>query len=186
MFLTNFIQKCLYEVGKKHNFENLKDFFKLVYQVLLGQDQGPRLGSFIKLFGIRETVDYIKKLIDLNTFKYFTNFKILKIIRDNNNIEIIDNNNKHSYFSKLIFATHGDQILSLLDNPTDKEINVFNKFKYSNNRAYLHTDSSLMPRSKLAWSSWNFLNKSIGKKFTLTYWMNLLQSLPTNKNYFVE
>ncbi len=58
------IQTLLYEVGKKHNFENLKDFFKLVYQVLLGQDQGPRLGSFIKLFGVRETVDYIKKLID--------------------------------------------------------------------------------------------------------------------------
>ena len=44
------IQTLLYEV-EKHNFENLKDFFKLVYQVLLGQDQGPRLGSFIKLFG---------------------------------------------------------------------------------------------------------------------------------------
>ena len=58
------IQTLLYEVGKKHNYENLKDFFKLVYQVLLGQDQGPRLGSFIKLFGIRETIDYIKKLID--------------------------------------------------------------------------------------------------------------------------
>ena len=54
----------MYEVGKKYNFENLKEFFKLVYQVVLGQDQGPRLGSFIKLFGIRETIDYIKKLID--------------------------------------------------------------------------------------------------------------------------
>ena len=58
------IQTLLYEVGKKHYVENLKDFFKLVYQVLLGQEKGPRLGSFIKLFGIRETVDYIKKLID--------------------------------------------------------------------------------------------------------------------------
>ncbi len=58
------IQTILYEVGKRHKFENLKDFFRLVYQVILGQDQGPRLGSFIKLFGIRETIDYIKKLID--------------------------------------------------------------------------------------------------------------------------
>ena len=58
------IQTLLYELGKKYNFENLKDFFKLVYQVMLGQDQGPRLGSFIKLFGITETIDYIKKLID--------------------------------------------------------------------------------------------------------------------------
>ncbi len=128
---------------------------------------------------------YIKKLINLNAFNYFTDYKIHKIIRGNNNIEIIDKNNKSTYFNKLIFATHGDQILSLLDNPSEKEIDIFNKFKYSNNTAYLHTDSSLMPSSKLAWSSWNFLNKSIGKKFTLTYWMNLLQSLPTNINYFV-
>ena len=58
------IQTLLYEVGKKHEFDNLKDFFKLVYQVMLGQDQGPRLGSFFKLFGLRETIDYLKKLID--------------------------------------------------------------------------------------------------------------------------
>ena len=58
------IQTLLYEVGKKHNFENLKDFFKIVYQVILGQQQGPRLGSFIKLFGITETIDYLKNLID--------------------------------------------------------------------------------------------------------------------------
>ena len=128
---------------------------------------------------------YIKKLTDLNSFKYFTNYKIKKILREKNNIQIVDNHDKHNSFSKLIIATHGDQVLSLLDSPTIKEVDIFSKFKYSNNTAYLHTDSSLMPDSKLAWSSWNFLNKSIGKKFTLTYWMNLLQNLPTNKNYFV-
>ena len=57
------IQSMLYEVGKKHKFENLKDFFKLIYQVLLGQDQGPRLGSFIKLYGVKETIDSIKKTL---------------------------------------------------------------------------------------------------------------------------
>jgi len=59
------IQTLLYEVGKKHNFENLKDFFKLVYQVLLGQEQGPRLGSFIKLYGIKETIKLIKKTLNI-------------------------------------------------------------------------------------------------------------------------
>ncbi len=53
------IQTLLYDVGKKHQFENLKDFFKLVYQVLLGQEQGPRLGSFIKLYGVEETIKII-------------------------------------------------------------------------------------------------------------------------------
>ncbi len=128
---------------------------------------------------------YIKKIINLNNFKYFTNYQILKIIRDNNNIIIIDKDNKQNSFSKLVFATHGDQILPLLDNPTNQEIDIFNRFKYSNNLACLHTDNSLMPESKIAWSSWNFINQSINKNFTLTYWMNLLQNLPTNKNYFV-
>tara|TARA_B100001250_G_scaffold3514_1_gene2966 strand:- start:1947 stop:2585 length:639 start_codon:yes stop_codon:yes gene_type:complete len=55
------IQTLLYEVGKNHEFENLKEFFKLVYQVLLGQEQGPRLGSFIKLYGVEETIKIIEK-----------------------------------------------------------------------------------------------------------------------------
>ena len=54
------IQTEIYEIGKKYNFDNLREFFKLIYQVLLGQEQGPRLGSFIKLYGITKTI----KLID--------------------------------------------------------------------------------------------------------------------------
>ena len=49
------IQTQIYEIGKKHNFVNLRDYFRLVYQVLLGQEEGPRLGSFIKLYGIKKT-----------------------------------------------------------------------------------------------------------------------------------
>ena len=57
------IQTQIYEIGKKHNFSNLRDYFKLVYQVLLGQEQGPRLGSFIKLYGIKKTCDLIEEIL---------------------------------------------------------------------------------------------------------------------------
>ena len=57
---SEMIQTEIYEIGKKNNFENLREFFKLIYQVLLGQEQGPRLGSFIRLYGIDKTI----KLID--------------------------------------------------------------------------------------------------------------------------
>ena len=63
------IQTEIYNIGKKHYLSNLRDFFKIIYQVLLGQDQGPRLGSFIKLFGINETYNLIEKILkgeDLN------------------------------------------------------------------------------------------------------------------------
>ena len=55
------IQKGIYDIGMKGGYEqNLKDWFKLIYMVLLGSQQGPRMGSFIKLYGIQETI----KLID--------------------------------------------------------------------------------------------------------------------------
>ena len=57
------IQFHIYELGKKYQNGNLKDYFKLIYQVLLGQDQGPRLGSFIALYGIDRTINLINKAL---------------------------------------------------------------------------------------------------------------------------
>ena len=57
------IQTHIYEIGKKYNFSNLRDYFKLLYQVLLGQEQGPRLGSFIKLYGIKKTCELLEKIL---------------------------------------------------------------------------------------------------------------------------
>jgi len=54
------LQDLVYEIGKAHQFEPLRDWFKAIYQVLLGEDQGPRFGSFIALFGVAET----RKLIE--------------------------------------------------------------------------------------------------------------------------
>ena len=56
------IQKAVYEVGKNHEyFKSLKDWFKALYQILLGQDTGPRMGSFIALYGIKEILNILEK-----------------------------------------------------------------------------------------------------------------------------
>jgi len=57
------IQSEVYEVGKRHAFENLRDWFKALYEVLLGQSQGPRFGSFIALYGIAETGTLIDRAL---------------------------------------------------------------------------------------------------------------------------
>ncbi len=54
------IQEKIYDIGMQAGYANLRDYFKELYQILLGQTEGPRLGSFIKLFGIEET----KRLIE--------------------------------------------------------------------------------------------------------------------------
>ena len=53
------IQNQIYSIGSNAGYENLRDFFKELYEILLGQTQGPRLGSFIKLFGIEDTIKLI-------------------------------------------------------------------------------------------------------------------------------
>ena len=59
------IQTKIYEIGMSLKFENLKDWFSAFYQVILGQDQGPRLGSFIKFYGIEKTILLLEeKLLD--------------------------------------------------------------------------------------------------------------------------
>ena len=57
------IQNLVYEIGKRPCFADLKSWFKTCYEVLLGNDQGPRMGSFIKLFGVAETIALLDKAI---------------------------------------------------------------------------------------------------------------------------
>jgi lysyl-tRNA synthetase class 1 len=57
------IQTEVYEVGKRHAFENLRDWFRALYETLLGQSQGPRFGSFVALYGKDETVALIRRVL---------------------------------------------------------------------------------------------------------------------------
>ena len=57
------VQTVVYEVGKRHPFDDLKSWFSALYEVLLGQDQGPRMGSFIALYGVKETLELIGRVL---------------------------------------------------------------------------------------------------------------------------
>jgi lysyl-tRNA synthetase class 1 len=55
------LQSLVFAVGKNHNFENLRDWFQAIYEVLLGASQGPRFGGFISLYGVDETIELINQ-----------------------------------------------------------------------------------------------------------------------------
>ncbi|MDO8290217.1 MAG: lysine--tRNA ligase [Parvibaculum sp.] len=57
------LQNVVYDIGKTHGFENLRDWFKALYEVLLGEAQGPRFGSFIALYGVKETANLIRRAL---------------------------------------------------------------------------------------------------------------------------
>jgi predicted NAD/FAD-binding protein len=92
-------------------------------------------------------------------------------------------------FDKVILACHADQALSLLSDPRRDESRLLGEFKYQANTATLHTDPSVMPRTRLAWASWNYeINRGAsGETSTAThYWMNSLQGVSDTQDYFVS
>ena len=125
---------------------------------------------------------YVKKVTDKISGEIYKNYKVDKIIRGNDNIRIIVGNDYIDY-DQVVLASHADESLNILEKPTRQERNILEKFEYVKNEAILHSDESLMPRKKRAWSSWNSI--SDGKKTCITYWLNKLQNLNSSKNYFL-
>ncbi len=125
---------------------------------------------------------YVKKIIEKISGEVFKNYKVSKIIRSNDNVRIFIGNEFLDY-DQVVLGTHADQSLSLLDNPTEDEKRLLGKFTYVNNTAILHNDNNLMPERKRAWSSWNSITKE--KQTCITYWLNKLQNLPTNDDFFL-
>ena len=60
------IQTEIYQIGKDYKFDNLRDWFKLIYQVLFGKSDGPRFGTFIAIYGIKETIQLIRERIKVS------------------------------------------------------------------------------------------------------------------------
>ncbi len=91
-------------------------------------------------------------------------------------------------YDKVIMACHADQSYRIVNSKTSNEERLLSKFKYQPNKAVLHTDEALMPKKKLAWSSWNYRVEKKGTELvpSTIYWMNQLQQVSKKKNYFVS
>ena len=131
---------------------------------------------------------YVKKILETISGEYYKNYRINKISRLSNGVKVYyGGNNEFFDYDKVVIATHADEALSLITDPTPEEKSILANFKYKNNIAIIHTDETLMPKNKKAWSSWNSsVNKENTSETSFTYWLNLLQNLKTNKNIFLS
>ncbi len=128
---------------------------------------------------------YVKKIIEPFKNNILLNTKIDSIKRRTDNVELYYNNKKE-IFDAVVIATHSDQALNILSDVSKSENNILKNIKYQKNTAILHTDTSILPKRKLAWSSWNYLlNENSKDVVTLTYNMNILQTLKSKKTYCV-
>ena len=91
-------------------------------------------------------------------------------------------------FDRVVIATHADQALGLLTDPTDQEVQTLKAFGYSSNETLLHTDSSMLPEAVQARASWNYRMSSCtspDEPTVVTYWMNRLQGHTSPQDYLV-
>ena len=93
-------------------------------------------------------------------------------------------------FDGVVLACHADQALSLLAQPTPQEQALLGAIRYHPNKAVLHTDTSVMPKKKLAWAAWNYERATdLGlesSRVCLHYWINRLQPLPFSQDVVVS
>ena len=121
--------------------------------------------------------------------KIHTSTPVEMVSVNEENKAVIHVKGEEQVFDKVLLASHADESLKLRKNPTELEQNLLKEFKYQENFATVHTDTSVMPKTKNVWSSWNYLlrknNQDELKTFTV-YWMNNLQGVSDKQNYFVN
>ena len=113
------------------------------------------------------------------------NTPVESISRTASGVHIITKAHGKEFFDAVIIATHSDQALKLLVDPTREEQQVLGAIPYQGNQALLHTDKSVMPKRALAWASWNYHLGDRDDKVTLSYDMNRLQGIQAPVNFLV-
>ena len=117
-----------------------------------------------------------------------TSRQVRDVRRNGRGVEIRDASGAISQFDRVVIATHADQALALLADPSDDEVTTLKQFTYSSNTTILHRDSSLLPSAGRARASWNYRMTQCGLRdqpVEVTYWMNRLQHLSASDDFLV-
>jgi predicted NAD/FAD-binding protein len=133
--------------------------------------------------------EYIAPLTAGFADKIRLNTGVCSVLKHNQQIEILLRTGEKMLFDDVIFACHSDQALALIESPCENQKSILGAIPYLNNEVVLHTDTSILPKRKLAWASWNYLltgeQDEAKAPTSLTYNMNILQRLESNTTFCV-
>lgn len=130
---------------------------------------------------------YVQALLNRLRATVHRSTRVERVRRFADRVEISAANIGTQEFDHVILACHANQALALLDDKTTAEREILTAFPYERSVATLHTDTSLLPRSRRAWASWNYhLSDDSNSGATLTYCMNILQNLQSQHTFCVS
>ena len=117
--------------------------------------------------------------------------RIITVHRDDRGVTLRFGDGSKREFDQVVFSTHGDQVLPLLENPTRAERQILSNFRTSISQTWLHTDTAILPKREPAWASWNYhvslegMPDLASRSVTVTYDMNRLQSIDSPTRFCV-
>ncbi|HET6152768.1 MAG TPA: FAD-dependent oxidoreductase [Marmoricola sp.] len=138
--------------------------------------------------GSHAYVDKVAAALQANGGTIVLETKVTSVLETAEGVEVTDGSGAVHRFDAVVVATHPDQALGMLAEPTPLQAELLTAMPYSPNMAQLHTDDAVMPRNRKAWASWNQWDRPGQDAVTVTYDMTRLMSLPqeaAGTRYFV-
>ncbi len=130
--------------------------------------------------------NYVQALIAPWRQRLRLSTEVTAISRHPDHVTVSSRGNEPERFDAVVIATHSDQALALLADPSERERELLGAIPYQLNEVVLHTDRALLPRRRHAWASWNYhLDTGVTGRCTVTYHLNALQSLRADREYCV-
>ena len=135
--------------------------------------------------------NYMEKLTASYLASIRTGCAVIAVTREQGKVQVLDSTGANETYDEVIFACHANETLAMLKDTTDEEAKTLGAFQYQRNVAYLHRDTTLMPRRKRCWASWVYhaqqpeAGSPDAQAIGVTYWMNLLQSIDKRHPLFV-
>lgn len=132
---------------------------------------------------------YRDKLLARVNARMLTGRPAVRVVREGGRVIVEDSSGQKETYDKAILACHSDDALNILQAPTALEQDLLRCFAYHDNEAVLHTDEAVMPKTRAAWSSWNYriqLDDHGQTRTTTIYDMNSLQQVSQSRRYFIS
>ena len=130
--------------------------------------------------------EYVKRLTAGFRHRVRLNTPVSAIRRLPSHVEIETADSPTQSFDAVFIATHSDQALRLLADPSPQEREVLGAIPYQENEVVLHTDTRLLPKRKLAWAAWNYhVAQQAQTRVAVTYNMNILQGIDAPETFCV-
>lgn len=133
---------------------------------------------------------YIKPLVQSFEERIRLNSPVRKVKRLERGVQVSfseKGEQREEFFDEVVFASHSNQTLTMIDSPSGEEENILSCFAYQANDTVLHTDTSVLPSSQRAWAAWNYwIPEKEKSNVAVTYNMNILQGIKAPETFCVS